>query len=165
MLWGQVPPTSGKIVHQLSGKDTDPDALIANIAIATPYMDLIEEFTLEEQLQFHFKMKTVRDNLSMEELMDIFYLREAKDKFIRNFSSGMRQRLKLGLAFYSDVSFIFLDEPGSHLDKKAFDWYRTELDKLPTDCTVLIGSNDPLEYPDHSKIIDMTAYKRAGINI
>jgi ABC-type multidrug transport system ATPase subunit len=164
ILWGQVPPTSGSL------RFSKPDNTLVNVenvqryvSIATPYMDLIEDFTLQEMLDFHFKLKQVRDKRSHADLLEIFYLTASKDKFIRNFSSGMKQRLKLGLAFFTDSPIIFLDEPGSHLDATAFQWYREQLLKVPKDALVFIGSNDPLEYDAGStRILDLRTYKNQG---
>jgi ABC-type multidrug transport system ATPase subunit len=122
-------------------------------------MDLIEEFTLFEQLQFHFKLRKCREQRSIAELLDIMYLTAAKDKFIGNFSSGMKQRVKLALAFYTEADMVFLDEPGTNLDRQAFDWYQQELYKLPPDTLVFIASNDEAEYPPDCNIINLMAYK------
>ena len=136
------------------------DDIIRHISIAAPYMDLIGELTLMEHLQFHFRMKNIRKDLSVADLVDILYLNEAADKYINNFSSGMKQRLKLGLAIYSESSVVFLDEPGTNLDNQAFDWYCREIQKLIGKCMVVIASNNPREYPVDSEIIDLTGLKK-----
>lgn len=159
VLWGQVPPTSGILRYSASAEIPVED-IHKYISIATPYMDLIEDFTLGETLEFHFKLKPIRDNLSHEKLLEKLYLVESKDKQIRNFSSGMRQRLKLGLALFTRSSIIYLDEPGSHLDEVAFQWYREQLAAVPKDCIVFIGSNDPAEYAGATQILNLRDFKR-----
>lgn len=159
VLWGQVPPTSGTIQYHKGSTEVTLDDIFRHISIATPYMDLIEEFTLKEQLDFHFKLKSVRGGRSLDELTDMMYLTDARDKFISNFSSGMRQRLKLALAFYTDADIIFLDEPGTNLDDRAFAWYKTQLSALPSDAMVFIASNNPAEYPEKAKIINLPDFK------
>jgi ABC-type multidrug transport system ATPase subunit len=161
ILWGQVPPTAGTIKYTSPSQNIPVEQVYRHIAIATPYMDLIEDFTLQETLDFHFKLKPIRNNLTFDELLDILYLRESRDKFIRNFSSGMKQRLKLGLAMFTEASVIFLDEPGSHLDANAFEWYREQLNKLPEECLVFIGSNDQKEYVSFATTaIDLRNHKK-----
>ena len=160
ILWGQVPPTSGIIKYSTGSSEISVDEIHKCVSIATPYMDLIEDFTLQETLEFHFKLKPVRNNLSYASLLDKLYLTDSKDKQIRNFSSGMKQRLKLGLAFFTQSSLIYLDEPGSHLDERAFFWFREQLSALPKDCVVFIGSNDPAEYQGATEIVDPKDYKR-----
>lgn len=160
ILWGQVPPTTGILKYSHGSIEIPVEEMHNYISIATPYMDLIEDFTLLETLEFHFKLKKVRSNLSHESLLEKLYLTDSKDKYIRNFSSGMKQRLKLGLALFTESALIYLDEPGSHLDEFAFQWYREQLASVPGDCVVFIGSNDPAEYLGATQIVDLKEYKR-----
>ncbi|HEY0655597.1 MAG TPA: ATP-binding cassette domain-containing protein [Chryseosolibacter sp.] len=162
ILWGQVPPTSGHLNYSREGSSPMAIELVYQyISIATPYMELIEDFTLSEMLNFHFKLRKVRNNKSHAELLDILYLADSRDKFIRNFSSGMKQRLKLGLAFFTEAPVIFLDEPGSHLDTTAFQWYREQLLTVGNDALIFVGSNDPQEYQTvASNVIDLRNYKK-----
>lgn len=159
-LWGQVPQTSGSIQYEAPAGVVIPVEKIArHTAIATPYMDLIDEFTLREQLDFHFKLKQVRGQRSHAELLDIMYLTHARDKYIGNFSSGMKQRVKLALAFYTAADLVFFDEPGTNLDEQAFAWYKKELQKLPADVLTFIASNNKDEYPAECHVINVLAYK------
>lgn len=160
ILWGQMPPTSGNITYSAGDQLVPIDEIYRNIAIATPYMDLIDEFTLEEQLRFHFKLKQPREGLSVDSMLDRMYLRPARKKFIANFSSGMKQRLKLGLAFMTQADVIFLDEPGTNLDKQAFNWYQEQLKNMPPECLLIIASNQQEEFPASALKIDIMDYKR-----
>jgi ABC-type multidrug transport system ATPase subunit len=159
VLWGQLPPSNGKMTYQLSDSIIPQDEVFCHLAIATPYMDLIEEFTLEEMLRFHFKFKKIRNGKTVAELMDMMELAASKSKQISNFSSGMRQRLKLALAFYSDTSTVFLDEPTTNLDKKSIDWYLTNLASIKGNCLLFIASNQEHEYPSDSTKIDIQDFK------
>jgi len=159
VLWGQLPPTDGELNFSNGSQPLAIEEVYKHVSIATPYMDLIDEFSLQEQLEFHFKLKVPRSALRIEEMMERMYLSDARDKHISNFSSGMRQRLRLALAFYTESSFVFLDEPGTNLDQKAFDWYRKELASIPAGTTTFIASNQPAEYSDKALIIDVMRYK------
>jgi ABC-type multidrug transport system ATPase subunit len=159
VLWGQVPQTSGDINYQKDNKEIPIQEISNHISIATPYMDLIDEFTLEEQLKFHFKLKPIRSGITIPDLLQLLYLEHGHDKFIGNFSSGMKQRLKLGLAFYTQADILFLDEPGTNLDARAFDWYLAELKKMPAGNLVFIASNNPAEYPVNASLLNMTDFK------
>ncbi|HEX5171690.1 MAG TPA: ABC transporter ATP-binding protein [Cyclobacteriaceae bacterium] len=159
ILWGQMPPTAGTISYSNDQQQLEIDSVFRHLTIATPYMDLIDEFTLTEQLRFHFKMKRTRADSSLEEIMQAMYLHDARDKQISNFSSGMKQRLKLALAFFTESRAVFLDEPGTNLDSKAFEWYLQHLKGLPKDCLVVIASNQSSEYPQDAIKIDIMTYK------
>lgn len=158
-LWGQLLPSTGSVAYEINSKTVDIEEAYKHLAIATPYMDLIDEFTLEEQIKFHFTLKISRNKLSVDEIIGKMMLDNAREKFIGNFSSGMKQRVKLGLAFFTQAQAIFLDEPGTNLDHQAFDWYQQQLASLPNDCLVFIASNQPSEYPASAQIIDIMDFK------
>jgi ABC-type multidrug transport system ATPase subunit len=71
----------------------------------------------------------------------------------------MKQRTKLGLAFFTKADMIFLDEPGTNLDKASFDWYWRNLDKIPPKTMVIIASNQEQEYPVDSIKVNILDYK------
>jgi ABC-type multidrug transport system ATPase subunit len=159
ILWGQLPPSSGSVKYELGSNEISGSEIFHHLSIATPYMELIDEFTLIEMVKFHFKFKKVRGDFSAEELIKRMELTHARHKNISNFSSGMRQRLKLALAFYSDSSLVFLDEPSTNLDKKALQWYTENLLILPKNSLIFIASNQEHEYPSNAIKMDITAFK------
>jgi ABC-2 type transport system ATP-binding protein len=71
----------------------------------------------------------------------------------------MKQRVKLGLAFFTQSSLLFLDEPGTNLDKSSFDWYHAQLDKVSAGRLTIMASNQPSEYPSNTRKIDIMAHK------
>ncbi len=159
VLWGQLPQSVGKIKYTRSSEVVEGSDVFEHLSIATPYMDLIEEFTLLEMVEFHFKFKKLRNGLSTNDFLELLELKPAKNKTLDKFSSGMRQRVKLGLAFYSDVQAIFLDEPTTNLDKTSTQWYLKNLHGLPKDMLIFIASNQEHEYPNDAKKIEILNYK------
>lgn len=158
VLWGQVPPTAGTLQYTSNEATVPQTDVFRHIAIATPYMDLIDEFTLDEAIGFHFKFKKPM-GVSVADAAARMELTHARDKKIAAFSSGMKQRLKLALAFYSDTPLLFLDEPTTNLDQMATAWY---LDRLAEQKgrTIIIASNQGHEYPSDSVKIDLSDYKK-----
>jgi ABC-type multidrug transport system ATPase subunit len=159
ILWGQMPASTGVIKYKTSSVEIPHDEVYKHVAVATPYLDLIDEFTLEEQLRFHFQLKQCRYAMTDAELIERMYLTHARHKQLSNFSSGMKQRVKLALAFFSKADVVFLDEPGTNLDSTAFDWYIRELRTLPPECLVFIASNQVSEYPTNARKIDIMSLK------
>ncbi|HMU71519.1 MAG TPA: ATP-binding cassette domain-containing protein, partial [Ferruginibacter sp.] len=86
------------------------------LAIAAPYLELIEEMTATEMLEFHGKFKRFIPSVSIAGILQVVGLEKAAHKQIRYFSSGMKQRLKLAQAFFSDTPVLMLDEPTTNLD-------------------------------------------------
>lgn len=159
VLTGAMPASEGKIQYREGTQDIPADHFFRQVSIAAPYLELIEEFTLTELVDFHQKFKPFKQNLSTPAFIERLDLKASRDKFIRNFSSGMKQRLKLGLAFYSNVPLVILDEPTSNLDARNSDWYFEEVQKLDANQTLIIASNVPAEYQFCEKVIDIQTYK------
>ncbi|NOS93797.1 MAG: ABC transporter ATP-binding protein [Cyclobacteriaceae bacterium] len=159
VLWGQLQPSGGDVNHWVNDKPLAVQDVFTSIAIATPYMDLLDEFTLREMVQFHFQFKKIRNNKSVEEVIDLTGLKGSEDKQISNFSSGMKQRLKLSLAFQTEANGLFLDEPTTNLDKKSIQWYWDQLIEVQRFTTILIASNDEGEYPPDADKIDILSFK------
>jgi ABC-type multidrug transport system ATPase subunit len=159
ILWGQMPPSTGTIEYYTGATRVDPSYWYRHVALAAPYMDLIDEFTLTEQLRFHFRLRQSRNNMDIPQLLKAIGLEKASQKYIGNFSSGMKQRVKLGLALLTQADAVFLDEPGTNLDERAFAWYLDLLKKVPSNVLVLIASNQSREYPPDAIRIDLTTLK------
>ena len=73
--------------------------------------------------------------------MEIIRLSNVKNKPIKDFSSGMKQRIKLGLAILAETEILLLDEPSSNLDKEAIRWYQETIDKYKENRIVFVASN------------------------
>jgi ABC-type multidrug transport system ATPase subunit len=154
LISGAIPISEGELVYN-SGS-VKGDQCYQRVSLAAPYIDLIEEFRLEEMWDFHFQFKEGPLNTSLTEAVEILGLKKGLGKEIRHFSSGMKQRLKLGLCFFSKASLLILDEPCSNLDKQGSEVYHALLKDWHLDRTVLIGSNQPEEYVSCDAIFDVT---------
>ena len=111
------------------------------ISFASPYIQLIEDFTLVEIIEHTALFKPFVNKLSTEKVIEIIELSHAKNKYIKQFSSGMKQRLKLGLAILADTPLLLLDEPVSNLDKNAIEWYKNLIKVYSENRTVIVASN------------------------
>ncbi|MFC5411966.1 ATP-binding cassette domain-containing protein [Larkinella bovis] len=157
-LIGVLPLSEGTIQYTLHGKPVESDEWFRHVVMASPYLELIEELTLLELLTFHQSFKPFKENRTPEQLCELMYLSHARHKEIKAFSSGMKQRVKLALAFYSEAAVVILDEPTSNLDKQGVAWYRERVLQL-SDQLLLIGSNQPEEYDFCPNVIDISQWK------
>ncbi|MFM7722682.1 MAG: ATP-binding cassette domain-containing protein [Bacteroidota bacterium] len=128
-------PSEGLVHRQVEEK-----LLYKRISFCSPALGLYEDFTLKEHIQFYSELKPL--SVSLEECLELMQLDKHKDKQIKHFSSGMKQRVKLGLAIYAHTDVLFLDEPCSHLDKKSEEWYANALGKCNAERTIIVASND-----------------------
>jgi ABC-type multidrug transport system ATPase subunit len=158
IIAGNQIPSSGKVTYHLDDKTVAAEDIFSSIAISAPYLELIEEFTLEESLEFHFKFKQLRSGYSLDDLINLADFDRARGKFVKNFSSGMKQRLKLLLAFYSVTPILLLDEPTTNLDEDGINWYLHQVVHRQ-DNLLLIASNQLREYSFTDSIISLEEYK------
>jgi ABC-type multidrug transport system ATPase subunit len=146
VLSGYLPATAGKIEYHKDGVKTDPDMFYRNLIYVAPYLELVEEFTLDELLDFHFRFKKIKAGYTKSKIIGSLGLGNSAKKTIHDYSSGMKQRVKLGLAFYSEAEAIFLDEPTVNLDDQGFQWFLDEIVNMPKSKLILIASNQEKEY-------------------
>jgi ABC-type multidrug transport system ATPase subunit len=128
-----------------------------NISIAAPYLDLIEEMTANEFLSFHLSFKTLTKPFI--EILSAVGLEKAADKQIRYYSSGMKQRLKLAQAFFSNTSVLLLDEPTTNLDEDGIAIYKKLWKENTVNRLVIVSSNDKVEYQECGEVIGIGEYK------
>ena len=158
LMYGYQSPTKGNIKALFDNQLECPKAKIHQYsAFVSPFLDLPDELTLSELLQFHFSFKPKTNEISIEEMIASLWLTESEHKKIKHFSSGMKQRVKLALAFYADVNVLFLDEPTSNLDAKGIAWYKETLQSLRANKLVLIASNQTFEYDFADEVIAISS--------
>jgi len=131
----------------------DANLAYANISIAAPYLELIEEMTALEFLSFHTSFKKLIKPI--DEILEEVNLQSAANKQIRYYSSGMKQRLKLAQAFFSDTSTLLLDEPTTNLDEAGIQLYKSLISKFTSKRLVIVCSNDKNEYEFCGEVIKM----------
>jgi ABC-type multidrug transport system ATPase subunit len=137
----------------------DSQSIYDQISIAAPYLELVEELTTLEHFEFHAKFKSLTENISIQEMIQLIGLENSTHKQIRYFSSGMKQRLKLALAIFSTTPILLLDEPCSNLDKEGYTLYKQLIKQYAMQKLIIVGSNDPEEYAFCNQQINLMEYK------
>lgn len=159
VLNGSLAPSKGAITYTLNNSPVEAGAVFQQLSLAAPYLELIEEFTLYEMIDFHFKFKPYRTGLDRDSVVKLLNMHESRNKLIRYFSSGMKQRLKLALAFCSDTPLLMLDEPTSNLDKQGVDWYLSLVQQYAANRLTIICSNQEYEYSFCRYSLNIVDYK------
>lgn len=154
IIMGYVTPTSGNISYTLEQKELKAEHLYTEISFAAPYLDIPSDLNLYELFDFHFGMRKRRNGLSNDMMNQIFDLPTGLP--IKQFSSGMLQRVKLSLAFFTQSSLLILDEPTETLDQKGFEQYKFLLENYTENRTVLIASNKTSDFIGCSSIMDIS---------
>jgi ABC-type multidrug transport system ATPase subunit len=159
ILSGYLSPSKGAIHFLENTIALDPDAVFKKVSYAAPYIDLIEEFTLKEAIQFHQRFKPFYEGVNEQTIYDLLNFTKAKNKEIRFFSSGMKQRLKIALAFCSDTPILLLDEPTTNLDMQGVDWYLNLVEQFSKNRLIIVASNIEHDYGFCKEQINILGFK------
>jgi ABC-type multidrug transport system ATPase subunit len=146
IIAGIQAPSKGTISHSLNDAAVEASKLFPHISFTAPGQEIVEEFTLREFLEFHFSFKKPLAGLDVQRIIEITGLQSAADKPIADYSSGMKQRVKLAQAIFSDTPVLLLDEPCTNLDQQGVDQYTSWIDQYTKDRLVIVASNDVREY-------------------
>jgi ABC-type multidrug transport system ATPase subunit len=138
--------TKGTITYTHQQEQIEPTAIYNMLSYAAVGMQLIEEFTLSELLTFHFSFKKSINQLRVEEIISILDMKNVQSKLVGDFSSGMKQRVKLAQAIFTDAPLLLLDEPCSNLDKHGIAQYQEWIATYQNNRTIIVASNDVNEY-------------------
>ena len=161
MAAGYVMPGKGNIDFELDGETLDRDLQFQQVAFSAPYMELIEELTLGEFLDYHFRFK--KPLLPVAEMPALIGLSAARHKVIAQFSSGMKQRVRLAQCIFADTPALLLDEPCSNLDEEGIALYNHLLQRFSAGRLLLLASNDPNEYRLCEQQIRMSDLKTPAV--
>jgi ABC-type multidrug transport system ATPase subunit len=161
-IGGMFELSEGRIEFTVGSKQLANEAGYQQTSFCAPYLDLVEEMTLIEFLQFHQQFKSFIKGFDIKTIVAAIGLDNASHKQIRFYSSGMKQRVKLAQAIFSDVELILLDEPCTNLDEKGIELYHTLIRDHCANRIVVVCSNDKIEYSFCKHVINVSEYKFDG---
>ena len=159
-IGGMLQLSEGSIQYAIDNKQLAGEEAYKEISFCAPYLDVVEEMTLIEFLDFHSQFKTFLPSFSTKKIIAEIGLEGAANKQIRFYSSGMKQRVKLAQAIFSNTAIILLDEPCSNLDVRGIELYHSLINNYCKERLVIICSNDEVEYKFCNEVISILQYKR-----
>tara|TARA_Y100000739_G_scaffold223013_1_gene225291 strand:+ start:278 stop:895 length:618 start_codon:yes stop_codon:yes gene_type:complete len=134
--------TEGDIKWTFNGEEVDIDQIPQRIAWAAPFMEVPEDMTVSEVLEFHCTFRKSWSEGYLNELLVSAGIENHSNAQIKALSSGQKQRLRLILAMGTESELLILDEPCSNLDSSGISWYVDELKKLVGKTTIVVCSNN-----------------------
>ncbi len=159
IIAGMQPPSLGKVLYESGGKKVEGNDVFPNISFCAPGMEIVEELTLNEFLNFHFSFKKPLAGISIQNIIEITGLAHAADKVIGDYSSGMKQRVKLAQAIFSNTPVLLLDEPCTNLDQNGVEQYRDWIERYTSNRMIIVASNDVREYFFCKEQINILSYR------
>ena len=135
VLSGSMHFNEGSMRYEVGSQKSDPNGyreksekleipheeIYNHVSICAPYLEVVEEMTLKEFLDFHHGFKPFLPGISTDSIISTLGLEKAANKQIRYYSSGMKQRVKLAQCILSDTAIVLLDEPCTNLDSTGIE--------------------------------------------
>lgn len=162
VIAGNLIPSEGEIELKVESSEfkVEEEDRYKHLSFASPYLELFEEFTLIESIELQSKFKPFYEGLTTQQIVELTGLEKSKDKQLKYYSSGMKQRVRLALAILSDTPLLLLDEPASNLDKNAINWYQKLIEQYSKNRLIIVASNQQeQEYSFCNKQLSVEAYK------
>ena len=157
IIAGMQSASLGKVLFHNKDAAVPASEIFSKISFCAPGMEIVEELTLREFFDFHFSFKQPLPGLTIDKIIELCNLKNALHKPIGDYSSGMKQRVKLAQSIFSDTPILLLDEPCTNLDQQGVEQYRDWVDTYAKNRLIIVASNDPREYffcKDHIVVED-----------
>jgi ABC-type multidrug transport system ATPase subunit len=145
-IGGALHLSEGSVQLAIGNKQLANENNYQYVSICAPYLEVVEEMTVKEFLEFHSQFKPLLSGITIDDIIGLVGLEKAVNKQIRYYSSGMKQRVKLAQCIFSDVPVVLLDEPCTNLDAEGITLYQKLITDYCTDRLVVVSSNDEVEF-------------------
>ena len=142
LISGHMRPSEGEINIAIKDTKIPTEKWYEQLSWCAPYIDIIEEFSPTEFLNFYREHKSFLNAVTTNQIIDLCMLKESAHQPINQFSSGMKQRLKLATAILTDAPVLLLDEPLSNLDEKGNQFYKDLITTYANNKTIIVCSNE-----------------------
>ncbi|NNF02549.1 MAG: ATP-binding cassette domain-containing protein, partial [Bacteroidia bacterium] len=153
-------PTKGKLLFSSQQKTINNESIYKHISFASPYLQLEDDLSLEQNIWFYKQFKDLQIESSADFCKKAMFDKMELAKPIGKFSSGMKQRLKLAFALFTRSDVKLFDEPHSNLDAKGIDWFSENFHSFCNNSTVILSSNhQQKELSLCSEVLDIEHYK------
>ena len=160
VISGSMLLSEGRGHWTMDSRQLANDEVYNHVSICAPYLEVVEEMTLKEFLHFHHCFKPFLPDFTIEKIITLIGLEAAMNKQIRYYSSGMKQRVRLAQAIFSDIPVVLLDEPCTNLDAAGVSLYYQLIHDYCKNRLVVVSSNDEVEYEICRTRINISDYKK-----
>jgi heme exporter protein A len=157
IIAGLVRPSSGKVEMSFQGESLPKESRRRFVGMVAPAFSLYDELTALENLEFFCKVRGIGyDRKHCLGIMQQIGLSENAGKLCRNYSSGMKQRLKLAQALLHKPPLLLLDEPGCNLDSKGMKVVENIIFDQRRAGMTIIASNERREVEYGDRVINLS---------
>jgi heme exporter protein A len=150
ILAGLQVPTAGT-VELAAGVSIPREDWHTLIGYTGPLVNPYDDLTGQENISFAARHAASAERAGI--LLERFNLDRHRDKKVKHYSSGMKQRLKLILAVLNDPKVLMLDEAGTNLDADGTGLLHSYLETIRGEKIIILATNDPQEEKLCGKVV------------
>lgn len=126
------------------------------LGFVAPYLFLYNEYTAMENLEIISKIRNnYFDKKLAEEYLNIFGLKKRRNDYLRTYSSGMQQRIKIILSLIHKPKYLLLDEPTNTLDIDGKTALWSIIENIKENTVIILASNEESEIIHSNKIFNL----------
>ena len=154
--------SKGNISIKSDNMDVPRDKWFEKTGLLSPYLNLYDELTGFENLDFFYRLKTKDRSYSHDRIDHVLHkvnLYEKRNELLKNYSSGMKQKLKLAFSVLHEPEILLLDEPRSNLDKAGIDMIYEVSAEQKKKGILIIATNDDDDKELCDSILSIEDYK------
>ena len=167
VLSNLIRESNGKKCITINDKLIESDQQYLSIGLIAPYLNLYDELTGYENLEFFYNLKFKRSNKSKDEnmqnklkyLLEKVNLHKRRNDLLKNYSSGMKQRLKLAFAILNNPLILLMDEPRTNLDEEGIKVVYDIAEKQKENGILIIATNEHEDTKLCDESINIENYK------
>ncbi|MDZ4711984.1 MAG: ABC transporter ATP-binding protein [bacterium] len=161
ILANLIHSTKGKISILENGSDIPDEKRFYRTGLISPYLNLYDELTGYENLAFFYELKS--RNKDLEEQVGLVLertgLHEKRNELVKNYSSGMKQKLKIAFAIMTQPEILLMDEPRTNLDKQGIELIQKISDEQKNKGILIVATNEDSDKRLCDNSINIEDYK------
>jgi heme exporter protein A len=140
-------PSKGEVIYRQDDRTLIDDEVRNYTSLVSPYLNLYDNLSAEENMKF-FATVSGRNitGKEIDEMLVRVGLEGRGMNLVREYSSGMKQRLKYAVAILKEPPFLFLDEPTSNLDDNGKEIVTGIINEYRDRSIIVIATNEKEEY-------------------
>lgn len=156
-----IHPTKGRISILQNDSAIPDEKRFLKTGLISPYLNLYDELTGYENLAFFYKLRSKSNDLDEKVglVLERTGLNEKRNELVKNYSSGMKQKLKIAFAIMTQPEILLMDEPRMNLDKHGIDLIQSISDEQKSRGILIIATNEESDKKLCDNSVNIEDYK------
>ena len=165
IIAGLISATSGNINFNVDKNSILKEDHFKYLGLMSPYLNLYDELSGFENLSFFLNLKSPeksdkQKNERINYLLENVGLFKRKNDMYKNYSSGMKQRLKLAFSLLNEPLLLLLDEPCANLDSEGIDVVYRFSEEQKKNGMLIVATNEESDLQLCDTLINIDDHKK-----